>query len=138
MQGNPEQSQAFESRKKCFQSRMGFAKGTDTIRQEPCYCDRLCIDCQVFELTQKSKISYFVGHRPPYQKYELEFSRIVLGIERRHPLEIDGPFELAKCELFKIGKVVSAIAIFVFRRERRVIHESPERGREDIEVNVRV
>jgi hypothetical protein len=63
-----------------------------------------------------------------------EFCERILGIEREHPLEIEGAVHRThKAELFEIRKVVFAVAISL---QRGLKLESAERGREHMVVNM--
>jgi hypothetical protein len=75
-------------------------------------------------------------HSVAAAKRKLQFLKAAVGIERKHPLELPGSVKVPIVELLEVGKVVSAVALSVGGRERCIKYKSPERGREDIEVDV--
>lgn len=92
--------------------------------------------CEVLELMEKSEFWLSVVLVLEGRERKLQFLKSAAGIERKYPLEIQGYAKSVIVDLFEVGKVVLAVALSVVRGERCVKYQSPEREREDIEMNV--
>jgi hypothetical protein len=86
---------------------------------------------------EKSEFWHSVVIEAVGRERKLQFLKAAVGIERKYPLEIQGSAKgIRIVELLEVGKIVSAVALSVGGRVRCIKYKSPERGREDIEVDV--